>query len=446
MPTSRWCVAEMAGEQASGAFGKRGTFALVLFAALAFVAFLFLIGRGGLEGSGNNGQAHAAGTGLAGFAGLTRLLEEDGVWVERSRDRGALNDPGLLVLTPPANIDDEEFAEIIERRRTIGPTMIIAPKWFAMPAQGDRNSKLGWVHLLGAGEDWAMTIEGRTLSFPHIDLKDRTARWRGLGLSGTLPSKDALAAVDIEADDAESNAAGDNMGSGSGFLAPLVEDGDGRMLAAYLADDGSYLGGDLYLDPERGDSAPVYGVMLVAEPDLMNNWGMAEEERALLALELIAIARQGADGPVRFDLTLNGMGGSRNLLTLAFEPPFLAATLTLLLALAIAMWRAFTRFGPALRPAPAIAPGKSQLVANGAQVIARSGRIRLLREPYASLMRARIAHRLGLQPGDDEGIERALSARGAPALAPALEALASASNRKDLLRAARALRDLERTL
>ncbi|MEL7830359.1 DUF4350 domain-containing protein [Citromicrobium bathyomarinum] len=441
----------MADAQASGTFGKRGTLALVLFAALAFVAFLFLIGRGGLEGSGNNGQAHAAGTGLAGFAGLTRLLEEDGVWVERSRDRGALNDPGLLVLTPPANIDEEEFAEIIERRRTIGPTMIIAPKWFAMPAQGDRNSKPGWVHLLGASEDWAMTIDGRTLSFPHIDLKDRTARWRGLGRSGPLPSKNTLAAVEIEADDAGNNAAGDNtsddnMGSESGFLAPLVEDGDGRMLAAYLADDGSYLDGDLYLDPESGDSAPVYGVMLVAEPDLMNNWGMAEEKRALLALDLIAIARQGTDGPVRFDLTLNGMGGSRNLLTLAFEPPFLAATLTLLLALAIAMWRAFTRFGPALRPAPAIAPGKSQLVANGAQVIARSGRMRLLREPYASLMRARIAHRLGLQPGDDEGIERALAARGAPALDPTLEALASASNRKDLLRAARALRDLERTL
>ena len=51
----------MADAQASGAFSKRGTFALVLFAALAFVAFLFLIGRGGLEGSGNNGQAHAAG-------------------------------------------------------------------------------------------------------------------------------------------------------------------------------------------------------------------------------------------------------------------------------------------------------------------------------------------------------------------------------------------------
>ena len=358
-----------------------------------------------------------------------------------SSGRAALNAPGLLVLTPPANIDDEEFAEIMERRRTIGPTMIIAPKWFAMPAQGDRNSKPGWVHLLGAGEDWAMTIDGRTLSFPHIELKDRAARWRGLGRSGPLPSKDALAAVEIEAVDAENSA-----GSESGFLAPLVEDGDGRMLVAYLADDGSYLDGDLYLDPERGDSAPVYGVMLVAEPDLMNNWGMAEEKRALLALDLIDIARQGTDGPVRFDLTLNGMGGSRNLLTLAFEPPFLAATLTLLLALAIAMWRAFTRFGPALRPAPAIAPGKSQLVANGAQVIARSGRMRLLREPYASLMRARIAHRLGLQPGDDEGIERALAARGAPALDPALEALASASNRKDLLRAARALRDLERTL
>ena len=421
----------MVGAQASGAFGKRGTFALVLFAALAFVAFLFLIGRGGLEGSGNNGQAHAAGTGLAGFAGLTRLLEEDGVWVERSRDRGALNDPGLLVLTPPANIDEEEFAEIIERRRTIGPTMIIAPKWQAVPAQA-QDAEPGWVQLLGTSGNFVFDIDGRTIAIED-DVSQIEPRWKGLGRSGSLPHEGLVMQVDADE-------------TASGLLAPLVEDGNGRMLAAYLADDGSYLDGDLYLDPERGDSAPVYGVMLVAEPDLMNNWGMAEQERALLALDLIAIARQGTDGPVRFDLTLNGMGGSRNLLTLAFEPPFLAATLTLLLALAIAMWRAFTRFGPALRPAPAITPGKSQLVANGAQVIARSGRIRLLREPYAALMRARIAHRLGLQPGDDEGIERALAARGAPALDPALEALASASNRKDLLRAARALRDLERTL
>ena len=62
------------GGASRAAFGKRGTLALVVFAVIAFVAFLYLTGQGGLSGSANNGRAHAAGTGLNGFAGLTRML------------------------------------------------------------------------------------------------------------------------------------------------------------------------------------------------------------------------------------------------------------------------------------------------------------------------------------------------------------------------------------
>jgi len=421
----------MAGATNSGAFSKRGTFVLVLFAILAFVAFLYLVGQGGLSGNANNGRAHAASTGLNGFAGLTRLLEADGSGVVRSRNSAALDDPGLLILTPPSEIDPEELTEIVDRRRTIGPTMIIAPKWLAMPA-GQRGAKPGWVHLLGAPAEWTATIDGRELTLVRRDLAGRKAQWTGLGAEGTLPSDRALLTV-----------GGDTADE---FLAPLVVDDKDRPLVAYIADDGSYLDGDLYLDPERSDGQSVFGVMLVAEPDLLNNWGIADEKRAMLALDLVRIARQGSEGPVRFDLTLNGLGASRNLLTLAFEPPFLAATLTLLIALAIALWRGFARFGPALRPAPAIQPGKSQLIANGAQVIARSRRLRLLREPYGALMRARIARKLGLKDGDSDAIEAALAARNAPSLEHRLQTLRAARQRGELLRAARSLRDLERTL
>ncbi len=421
----------MAGEVSSPTFSKRGTFALVAFAILAFVAFLYLVGQGGLSGNANNGRAHAASTGLNGYAGLVRLLEADGTPASRSRRRAGLYDPGLLVLTPPEEIDPEELTEIIDRRRTIGPTMIVAPKWNVMPVN-QRSAKPGWVQLLGTTGGWSVTIDGHELEFSAHDLKDGAPRWQGLGVDGALPSDEALLAVGGK--DAKD------------FLAPLVTSGKDRVLAAYLADDGSYLAGDLYLDPERGDGQTVFGVMLIAEPDLLNNWGLADENRAALALDLIAIARQGEEAPVRFDMTLNGLGGSRNLLTLAFEPPFLAATLTLLLALAIALWRGFLRFGPSLRPAPAIQPGKSQLVANGAQVIARSRRLRLLREPYEALARARIARRLGIRESDSEAIEDALSARDAPSLEDSLQNLRTAQKRSELLRAARSLRDLERTL
>ena len=421
----------MAGPANSGAFGKRGTFALVLFAILAFVAFLYLVGQGGLAGNANNGRAHAASTGLNGFAGLTRLLEADGTEVVRSRNAAALDDPGLLILTPPAELGPEELTEIVDRRRTIGPTMIVAPKWLALPAS-QRGAKPGWVHLLGAPEEWSATIDGKELTFARHTLDGHTAKWAGLGAEGTLPSDQALLTVATD--------------SAKGFLAPLVVDEQDRPLVAYIADDGSYLDGDLYLDPERGDEQAIFGVMLVAEPDLLNNWGLADLTRANLALDLVRIAQQGEEGPVRFDLTLNGLGASRNLLTLAFEPPFLAATLTLLIALAIAFWRGFARFGPALRPAPAIQPGKSQLVANGAQVIARSRRLRLLRDPYEALMRARIARKLGLKDHDTDSIEAALAARDAPSLEHHLQTLRAARQRGELLRAARSLRDLERTL
>ncbi|MEL7690522.1 DUF4350 domain-containing protein [Citromicrobium bathyomarinum] len=421
----------MAGTANSGAFSKRGTFVLVLFAILAFVTFLYLVGQGGLAGNTNDGRAHAASTGLNGFAGLTRLLEADGYPVIRSRDTAALDDPGLLVLTPPAEMDPEELTEIVDRRRTIGPTMIVAPKWLALPAS-QRGAKPGWVHLLGAPEEWSATIDGKELTFTRTTLDGRTARWAGLGAKGTLPSDQAILTVSSD--------------TAKDFVAPLVVDGKDRPLVAYLADDGSYLDGDLYLDPVRTDGQAVFGVMLVAEPDLLNNWGLADETRAMLALDLVRIARQGTEDPVRFDLTLNGLGAARNLLTLAFEPPFLAATLTLLIALAIALWRGFARFGPALRPAPAIAPGKSQLIANGAQVIARSRRLRLLRDPYEALMRARIARKLGLKDSDSDAIEAALAARDAPSLLHRLQTLRAARQRGDLLRAARSLRDLERTL
>ena len=412
------------------AFGKRGTLALVIFAVLAFVAFLFLVGQGGLSGSDNNGRAHAAGTGLTGFAALTRLLEAEGTPVIRSRDRGAMNTPGLLVLTPPHEIDTDELADIVDRRRTIGPTMIIAPKWRAIPL-GDAADQPGWVALFGTSGTFEMEIDGRTITLED-EVAQRRPEWQGLGKRGSLPHEALFMAVDPDETEAR-------------LVAPVVIDRERRILAGYLQDDGSFMSGDLYLDPERGDGQPVYNVVIVAEPDLLNNWGLADPTRAALASDIVALARQGTEAPVRFDMTLNGLGASRNLLTLAFEPPFLAATLTLLLALAIAMWRAFARFGPALRPAPAIRPGKSQLVANGADVIARSGRMHLLRGPYADLLGRRIAHRLGVHERPDQPIEEILRERDETDAALAIEDLRDARGASQTLRAARALRDLERT-
>ena len=157
-------------------------------------------------------------------------------------------------------------------------------------------------------------------------------------------------------------------------------------------------------------------------------------------------AGEGQNLPIVFDLTTNGLGQSRNLLTLAFEPPFLAATLCLLVALLLVGWRAFRRFGPPLAEEQALSFGKAQLVENGGGLIQRTGRMHLLTRPYAALVESRLARKLGVRSGSRSVLDAALVRRGLDPVSPRLETLESARNTRDILRAARALHSLERTI
>src|SRR5690606_9228488 len=131
---------------------------------------------------------------------------------------------------------------------------------------------------------------------------------------------------------------------------------------------------------------------------------------------------------------------SENLLTLAFQPPFLAATLMLLLAALAIGWRAFARFGPPVAEAPALASGKAQLARDGAALVARARRLRLVGPPYARPVAARLGRVLGLSERADAearaaAIARALDRRGEDpaAFAAANERLAQARKPADLL-------------
>ena len=180
---------------------------------------------------------------------------------------------------------------------------------------------------------------------------------------------------------------------------------------------------------------------------------MARPQSAELAERLVRAAGVSPGGPVLFDLTLNGLGQSANLLTLAFTPPFLAATLCLLLAAVVTGWRAFLRFGPPFMPDRAIAFGKLALVANAAGLMRRSGRLHLLANPYADRARERLAQALALPSALDaeaagHAIDRALASRrpDAEPFTALVERLKAARGPHDLLKAARDLHALERML
>lgn len=427
-----------AGQRGTNPFTLRSALVLVVIGCALFVALLWMIGTGLGMGGTNNGGGHGAGKGLNGYAAVYRLLEEQGHDVRRGRNNGALQQEALLVLTPPHDVDTADLDRIISEHRTLGPTLLILPKWPAVPVPRSlrpKGAKDGWV-MLGnpVSPEWEDLGQGRSLD-ARID--NSSGEWSGFGLSGRLPIPQAVQTIS------------------SGGITGLVRDARGQTLAGLVDDGNDYgrLSEATDAGPGSGDDDSLYPLVIVAEPDLLDNYGFAKVESAQLASALVDAMTEGVPMPVVFDLTLNGLGRQPNLLTLAFTPPFLAATLCLLLAALAIGWRAFVRFGPPRRTERAIAFGKRALVANSAGLIRRTRRLHLLTGPYADRAGDTISHALAIarQPdraATESAIDRALQSRGeedAP-FSQTAERLRHAKTAQQAVHAARDLHALERKL
>lgn len=429
----------MTAAPANATFNPRVVLGMLLFGALAFVATLYFIGAGETSSGENDGGGHAASRGLTGYAALVEMLESDGHEIALSRSKATLDDESLLILTPPHGADGEEIANLIDQRRHLGPTLLVLPKWYAFqaPAQLPVEAEEGWIILGGAGKPgWIDQFAGQYAT--EIEMGSLEGRqgfdWEWGSRRGAMPDPDNVQTI------------------ANATMIPLVSASDGTILAGYYDDEGYYpvldeAAGLRPADPEGLDHSR-WGVIVVADPDLLNNYAMADRDRALMARELVDIAMEGQNLSIAFDLTFNGLGRSKNLLTLAFEPPFIAATLCLLMAMAVVAWRAFRRFGPPFAEARAIAFGKGRLVANSAAFTLRTRRLHLLTGPYVEGARQRIAAALHLRRADDETLDRAIARRvsDAPSFAALSAALREARKPHEILRAARALKSLERKL
>lgn len=424
-------------------FSPAAILAVLLVGGGAFLLLLYAIGAG-WTGDRMQATAHANSNALDGYTALVDLLERRGHTVELSREpvSGEDNDP-LLVLTPTINTDPAELQALIDARQYVGPTIVILPKWSStpLPPNTQGNPPEDWVRLdTSPTEFWFEQVE---LFAPLTLAQGGSLGWTGMGLGGNLPENDAVQAI-TEVPGKE--------------LTALISDAEGDILAGYWNRGGYHpalaqaAGIGTAADPAGVEDASSYPLIVVAEPDLMNNYGMADRARAEAAVTLIEAAMGDSDQPVVFDLTLPGLGASENLLTLAFRPPFLAATLCLLAAMLVIGWRAFKRFGPPLADAPAMAHGKTQLARNGAGLVERTRRWHLLGAPYAAMIAARIAAGLQIREAEpalrEAAIDAAMALRGvaAPHFSFRAEALRKARRPAEIVRAAHALRSIERTL
>jgi len=419
--SERLVTTQKAAGRATSPFSRGSVLAILLVGFGAFLAMLYFLGAGDTGGDSTNRNAHVSSNALHGYAGLARLLEANGYEVEKSREPGGLGTSDLLILTPTRFTNADDIAEILENRQYQGPTLVILPKWVARVPNGEiaeadeDRVRDDWVQLISPfPSDWTNELPELYSMQLAVEVTDQAADWGGIGLAGNLPTSSVLYAEPNPNHKA------------------LVIDQDGRMLALnVIGQEGTFF----------YDEA--HWLTVVVEPDLMNNYGLADPARAALALALVEQA--GYDETrVTFDLTLAGIGGSTNLLTLAFQPPFLAATLCLILAMLIVAWRAFLRFGPVVVQGQETSFGKAQLVTNGAGLIVRAGRLRILAEPFVNLTQRKLARGLGLANPDIDSIDAALSQRlpDEEPFSNRVAKLQNAGRAGEVLRAARSLNDL----
>ncbi|WP_438730124.1 DUF4350 domain-containing protein [Parasphingorhabdus sp. DH2-15] len=373
-------------------FSRMTILVLVLVGSMAFLGLLYGLGTGEFSQKDNNGKGHAVSNSLVGYTAFFDLMEKTGTDVSLGRSPAEFEKTNLLVITPSLYSDGEELAAIIEKRSYSGPTLIIMPKWFA---RKDPKLKSGWARLVTATpfdnmeESFGVSSEVTEKNIDPNAAQKENKNPSVLSSNIRTISKTPRALTVLEGKD----------------IRPIVRDKkSGKPVIGYYDDGGYYpsLDGDTvreYSDEEYDEiDYERYPVVFVADPDLFNNMGMADKTNALHAIALVQAIDDGLDMPVVFDLTFNGLGSSENLLTLAFQPPFLAATICFLIAAVIIGWQNFIRFAPPILGGRSINFGKTALVRNSAAMLKLMSRQHLLREPYLAMVKRKAMRSLGIAP------------------------------------------------
>jgi len=389
-------------ESASGDGVFRGRTVVLILAVgiLGFIGTLILGAYAPDLRSGRDGGGHALSTSATGFSGIVRLAEATGRNPQVARDVRRLDVDELVVLTPGAGATD--LSPVLAKRsgRT---TLIVLPKW---QTEAD-PAKTGWVRQRGLRPDYDPA--GVLAPADKLEISRRRSGGRPLVTSPDLPRDIRFSAPRPL-----------QTISGEAGLEPLITDEQGRIVLAKL--------------PNR----PWY---VLADPDLLANIGMADARQAASALALLDWLNSNEAQAIYFDVTLNGFGRSPSPLKLALEPPFLAMTLAVAIAILLAVWQGVVRFGAPRRRERAIAFGKAALIDNAAALVRKAGRYAMLGDRYADMVRERAGTIFGVPAHlRDEALDAHLDALGRRArFTDLVQAARDARDRHSVLSAAQAL-------
>lgn len=349
----------------SALFSPAVAIAVVCVGIFAFSCLVVIFAYAPDLRGGSDPKAHALSRSAIGYAGLVALLRnmDAPVSVARTGSAKEVKERGLEILTPDLRADAKEVrAALFENRN-----LIILPKWSAAPDP----LHVGWVKKTGLIDE----ADYRDSYLKGLVGPVQVRRRKGVArpvLSAAGNAAFAVAAGQVGDIDQLQTIA-------SPKVVPLVVDEAGGVVLGRVD-----LGGN--------------GVYILAEPDLANTHGLRDIRAARFA---VAGIEAMGKGPIVFDVTLNGYKRERSLLRLAFEPPFLAATLCAVFAALLMGLHAAFRFGPARQGGRAIALGKQALADNSAALITLARREARMATPYAALTRQAVARAIGAPPDLD---------------------------------------------
>jgi hypothetical protein len=396
----------MSAEQGAP-FRPRTIALIVAVAAIAFAGFLLLIAFAPQFQSGHDGRGHALSTSGNGFAGLVALTDDLGSHSLFVRREEQLDTRALLIVTPDVDSDPKAIARLLAMRGD-APTLIVLPKWWTRPLPGQP----GWVQRVDmiwpGGATFALAKFAPGMSIEQTPFKTHLTS----AIDVPRLSRAKIGQLDPQ-----------QRLAGRGFT-PVLLDRDGRVVIGKL---------------------PGRRVFVLAEPDLLNNQGLADSWTARQGWQVIDDL--ATTNEIAFDLTLNGFAISRqdkSPLQSVFKPPFLPVTLILVAAGILAGLHGAVRFGAPVAPGRAIALGKRALVDNAAMLFRAARKEHRVGAAYAALTRdlaARATHAPARLSGEalDAYLDRSGKDGGDPPYATLAWRAEAAEDRDQLLSAARAL-------
>ncbi|WP_447724118.1 DUF4350 domain-containing protein [Sphingomonas koreensis] len=341
--------------QSSSPFRARTVLLLIAAGLVLTLGFLLVSGYGDRIDRQRSNVPSPTSRFATGFRGLSDLIEKSGGTVTLSGDAAARPDSGLMIFTPNLRTKAAELdAALSEAAGESAPALIILPKWGTRPQKlrPTREERISPVPPNPIVEMLASITKVQVRRLPKAKLHYPTS----LGLR---PFNTPELVQSINGDK----------------LYPLITASDGSAVLAEVPDKHIYI---------------------LADPDLLNNLGLAERQNAFAAIALLTELDPDNPGTVVFDTMLPYGAGDRNLVQLMFEPPFLGVTIALFVAALLAGIATWARFGPPRQEPRAVAFGKRALIENIVSLARRAQRVREGGAAYADSVRDWAARRLAL--------------------------------------------------